>query len=143
MYSAIGSCPGMPKVYARTTQASFHILVSLPCLDHSVQSQLSKWWASCGSLSCGELQSDRQSLYAASTMRQCDETRALSSVTAQIMELLGPSLWDLCKEKEPILSVEFVAYIAIEALQILEGLHVKGCGFGRPLAGSGPHGSST
>ncbi|CAK0753731.1 hypothetical protein CVIRNUC_002242 [Coccomyxa viridis] len=69
VYSAIGSCPGMPKVYARTTQASFHIL---------------------------------------------------------IMELLGPSLWDLCKEKEPILSVEFVAYIAIEALQILEGLHVKG-----------------
>ena len=59
------------------------------------------------------------------------------------MELLGPSLWDLCKEKEPILSVEFVAYVAIEALKILECLHFKGCDFGRALAGSGPHGSST
>ena len=56
VYSAIGSCPGIPKVYARTTQASFHILVSLPCLAHATQSQLSKWWASCGSLGSGKLQ---------------------------------------------------------------------------------------
>ena len=51
------------------------------------------------------------------------------------MELLGPSLWDLCKDKEQNLSIEFVAYMAIEALRILEGLHLKGCG---PLAGSMP-----
>ena len=60
VYSAIGSCPGIPKVYARTTQASFHILVSLPCLAHPTESQLSKWWASCRSLSSGELQPGRQ-----------------------------------------------------------------------------------
>ena len=88
------------------------------------------------------MHSDGQWGVTASTVWRCNETPALRGVTAQIMELLGNSLWDLCKEKEPILSVEFVAYIAIEALKILQCLHFKGCSFSGSLAGSGPHRST-
>ncbi len=44
----------------------------------------------------------------------------------QIMELLGPSLWDMWKQTEHSLHIEFVACIAVEALTILEELHSRG-----------------
>eukprot|EP00747_Dinoflagellata_sp_TGD_P148131 gnl/TRDRNA2_/TRDRNA2_176882_c2_seq1.p1 gnl/TRDRNA2_/TRDRNA2_176882_c2~~gnl/TRDRNA2_/TRDRNA2_176882_c2_seq1.p1 ORF type:complete len:607 (-),score=-38.17 gnl/TRDRNA2_/TRDRNA2_176882_c2_seq1:73-1893(-) len=42
-----------------------------------------------------------------------------------IMDLLGPSLWDLCVQKKK-LTVDMVACVAIEALTILENFHHKG-----------------
>ncbi len=44
----------------------------------------------------------------------------------QIMELLGPSLWDVWKKTEQSLSPEFAACVAVEALTILEDLHRRG-----------------
>lgn len=40
-----------------------------------------------------------------------------------VMDILGPSLWDVWNEKNNRLSESFVASIAIEAIAILAGLH--------------------
>lgn len=45
----------------------------------------------------------------------------------QIMELLGPSLWDVWKQTDQSLATEYVACVAVEALTILEDLHSRGC----------------
>lgn len=44
----------------------------------------------------------------------------------QIMELLGPSLWDVWKQTEGSMDIEYVACVAMEALTILEDLHSRG-----------------
>ena len=47
---------------------------------------------------------------------------------SQIMELLGQSLWDVCNvPARNCLSESYVACVAIEALDILQGIHEKGC----------------
>lgn len=43
-----------------------------------------------------------------------------------VMDMLGPSLWDVWNNKSHIMSVEMVSCIAIEAICILEKLHSKG-----------------
>ncbi|PON73304.1 GPCR kinase [Parasponia andersonii] len=43
-----------------------------------------------------------------------------------VMDMLGPSLWDLWNSNNQMLSEEIVACIAVEAISILEQLHFKG-----------------
>lgn len=43
-----------------------------------------------------------------------------------VMDILGPSLWDLWNSNSQMLSEETVACIAVEAISILEQLHLKG-----------------
>ncbi|XP_074574101.1 casein kinase 1-like protein HD16 [Curcuma longa] len=43
-----------------------------------------------------------------------------------IMDMLGPSLWDVWNNNSHTMSVEMVACIAIEAISILENMHSKG-----------------
>ncbi|KAK3002199.1 hypothetical protein RJ639_021005, partial [Escallonia herrerae] len=43
-----------------------------------------------------------------------------------VMDLLGPSLWDVWNNNSHTMSVEMVACIAIEAISILEKMHSKG-----------------
>ncbi|XP_071723813.1 casein kinase 1-like protein HD16 [Rutidosis leptorrhynchoides] len=43
-----------------------------------------------------------------------------------VMDKLGPSLWDVWNSSNQILSEEMVACIAVEALSILEQLHIRG-----------------
>ncbi|KAM6582233.1 hypothetical protein CsatB_009235 [Cannabis sativa] len=43
-----------------------------------------------------------------------------------VMDMLGPSLWDLWNTNNQMLSEETVACIAVEAISILEQLHFKG-----------------
>jgi serine/threonine protein kinase len=43
-----------------------------------------------------------------------------------VMDMLGPSLWDLWNNNSHTMSVEMVACIAIEAISILERMHSKG-----------------
>ncbi|KAI7731604.1 hypothetical protein M8C21_027418 [Ambrosia artemisiifolia] len=43
-----------------------------------------------------------------------------------VMDKLGPSLWDVWNSSNQILSEEMVACIAVEALSILEQLHLRG-----------------
>ncbi|KAL5572678.1 hypothetical protein UlMin_022275 [Ulmus minor] len=43
-----------------------------------------------------------------------------------VMDILGPSLWDLWNTNNQMLSEEIVACIAVEAISILEQLHFKG-----------------
>jgi hypothetical protein len=42
------------------------------------------------------------------------------------MDMLGPSLWDVWNSQGQVMSQEMVACIAVEALSILEKLHLKG-----------------
>lgn len=44
----------------------------------------------------------------------------------QVMDMLGPSLWDVWNTQGQAMSQEMVSCIAIEALSILEKLHSKG-----------------
>jgi serine/threonine protein kinase len=43
-----------------------------------------------------------------------------------VMDMLGPSLWDVWNNNSHAMSVEMVACIAIEAISILEKMHSKG-----------------
>lgn len=43
-----------------------------------------------------------------------------------VMDLLGPSLWDVWNTQNQVMSQEMVACIALESLVILENLHSKG-----------------
>eukprot|EP00884_Botryococcus_braunii_P004689 jgi/Botrbrau1/14220/Bobra.0254s0009.2 len=43
-----------------------------------------------------------------------------------VMDMLGPSLWDVWNSQGQAMSQEMVACIAVEALSILEKLHLKG-----------------
>jgi serine/threonine protein kinase len=43
-----------------------------------------------------------------------------------VMDMLGPSLWDVWNTQGQIMSQEMVACIAVEAIAILERLHAKG-----------------
>lgn len=44
----------------------------------------------------------------------------------QVMDILGPSLWDVWNSQGQVMSQEMVSCIAVEALTILEKLHAKG-----------------
>ena len=56
----------------------------------------------------------------------CRELRHLA-IPAQVMDMLGPSLWDVWNSQGQVMSQEMVSCIAVEALSILEKLHLKGC----------------
>ena len=43
------------------------------------------------------------------------------------MDLLGPSLWDVWNHNNQHLSEAYVACVAMEAISILQALHLKGC----------------
>lgn len=43
-----------------------------------------------------------------------------------VMDMLGPSLWDVWNTSGQVMSQEMVACIAVEALSILKELHSKG-----------------
>ena len=43
-----------------------------------------------------------------------------------VMDVLGPSLWDVWNTQGQVMSQEMVACIAVEALSILKDLHSKG-----------------
>ncbi|XVF26833.1 hypothetical protein REPUB_Repub14bG0053200 [Reevesia pubescens] len=43
-----------------------------------------------------------------------------------VMDMLGPSLWDVWNNNSHIMSIEMVACIAIEAISILEKMHSRG-----------------
>ena len=51
---------------------------------------------------------------------------------AQVMDMLGPSLWDVWNSQGQVMSQEMVSCIAVEALSILEKLHLKGCALRHP-----------
>ena len=50
----------------------------------------------------------------------------LCRAVVQIMDLLGPSLWDVWNQEGQQLTAQYVACVAVEALTILEDLHKKG-----------------
>ncbi|KAI3891328.1 hypothetical protein MKX03_023225, partial [Papaver bracteatum] len=43
-----------------------------------------------------------------------------------VMDMLGPSLWDVWNNNSHTISIEMVACIAIEAISILEKMHSRG-----------------
>ena len=59
------------------------------------------------------------------SLRACRATQKLYGM--QVMDMLGPSLWDVWNSRGQVMSQEMVSCIAVEALSILEKLHAKGC----------------
>ncbi|XP_028076998.1 casein kinase I-like [Camellia sinensis] len=51
---------------------------------------------------------------------------ALYLFPTKVMDMLGPSLWDVWNNDSHAMSIEMVAYIAIEAISILEKMHSRG-----------------
>ena len=51
---------------------------------------------------------------------------AVDASSLKVMDMLGPSLWDVWNTSGQSMSQEMVACIAVEALSILEALHKKG-----------------
>ena len=58
----------------------------------------------------------------------CAKAHPLNEETPllQVMDMLGPSLWDVWNSSGQVMSQEMVACIALEALSILKELHAKG-----------------
>lgn len=50
----------------------------------------------------------------------------MTRIVVQVMDVLGPSLWDVWNSQGQIMSSEMVACIAVEAVHILKDLHSKG-----------------
>lgn len=48
------------------------------------------------------------------------------SCACKVMDMLGPSLWDVWNSQGQVMTQEMVACIAVEALSILKDLHSKG-----------------
>lgn len=48
------------------------------------------------------------------------------SVALQVMDLLGPSLWDLWNTQNQALDPDFCACVAMESIAILKAVHAKG-----------------
>ncbi|KAF7841899.1 casein kinase 1-like protein HD16 [Senna tora] len=51
------------------------------------------------------------------------------SLILQVMDMLGPSLWDVWNSVGQAMSPNMVACIAVEAISILEKHHMKGMVF--------------
>ena len=60
-------------------------------------------------------------------MRQSTVLAEALAAACQVMDMLGPSLWDVWNSQGQVMSQEMVSCIAVEALSILEKLHLKGC----------------
>ncbi len=59
--------------------------------------------------------------------RQSHSSMLYQAICMQVMDMLGPSLWDVWNSRGQVMSQEMVSCIAVEALSILEKLHAKGC----------------
>ena len=96
----------MPKVHYKGRQGDFYIMVRRRCCEAWRRSQDAE----------GEVP-----LACAAAARCC------RSAMPQVMDMLGPSLWDVWNTQGQVMSQEMVACIAVEAIAILERLHAKGC----------------
>ncbi len=94
--SSLGGVHGIPKVHYKGRQGDYYIMVR------------------------AMLCSRHQSFH----MRVCSQ--ADSAFFFQVMDMLGPSLWDVWNQSGQVMSQEMVACIGVEALSILKDLHLKG-----------------
>ena len=100
VFSSLGGVQGIPKVHFKGRQAEYYIMVRVLTLCMSLV------LITCLDTSCD---ADFRHGY------------------IQVMDILGPSLWDVWNCQGQVMSQEMVSCIAVEALAILEKLHAKGC----------------
>ena len=125
IYGQIGDCHGIPKVYAKGSKDGFHIMVS-NCLSASLTQRRHMHPCCCCHSTLLAATAALTGRYGSMLVpSQCLVGRR-GSVMVQIMELLGPSLWDVWKKTEKSLGPEYAACVAVEALTILEDLHRRG-----------------
>ncbi len=115
--SALGNIPGVPKVHYKGRQGDFYIMVSRGSRSHS-QACMVVWQAAEGGRGRAERCTGCAPAY---------HQRAVPLLSGlQVMDCLGPSLWDVWNTQGQVMSQEMVACIAVEAIAILERLHAKG-----------------
>ena len=95
--SSLGGVPGVPKVHFKGRQGEYYVMVSGVWLQLVHMAGLHVRSFPC-----------------------------CNSSALQVMDILGPSLWDVWNSQGQVMSQEMVSCIAVEALTILEKLHAKG-----------------
>lgn len=114
--SALGNIPGVPKVHYKGRQGDFYIMVSTA--ERRVGIEHAAGWTA--------RQTRRVGRSAPSAGGPAVELLSAPSLCLQVMDCLGPSLWDVWNTQGQVMSQEMVACIAVEAIAILERLHAKG-----------------
>ncbi len=106
---------GIPKVHYKGRQGDYYIMVRAAAERRSAA----------GGAAAGQQQELGQL-----RGRNLQLSAALASLPLlcgpQVMDMLGPSLWDVWNSQGQVMSQEMVACIAMEALSILKELHAKG-----------------
>lgn len=100
---SLGSVIGVPRIHYKGRQGDYYVMVRgwrASCWEGGVR------WCCLWSLGFS--------------------SASLPTRHHQVMDRLGPSLWDLWNSQGQLMSTETVASIAVEAVAILQRLHEKG-----------------
>jgi hypothetical protein len=127
--SSLGGVHGIPKVHFKGRQGDYYIMVRMmrlgqrpamgcgvvgPWLGYAAGAAWAHWHA------CRRCMGRPRLPSAAFVMLVC------FFAWRQVMDMLGPSLWDVWNSSGQVMSQEMVSCIAMEALSILKELHAKG-----------------
>jgi hypothetical protein len=151
VYQQLGESYGIPKVHYKGNQDDFYVMVraaqpgcSAPAQQH--QPACKHGWMGLHAVHACVLAPAVDMLNVCVDLCRLDaaevhlrhipesvhiNTRAFhvllfSCCCVQVMDLLGPSLWDVWNSRAQHLSEAYVACVAMEALSILKALHEKG-----------------
>ena len=133
--SSLGGVPGVPKVHYKGRQGEYYIMVSHTVAEASgnlacdLCHRLPRLQGYCAIWLHSSARALPLSVPEASAVKQfqiATDGSCQLSMLLQVMDILGPSLWDVWNSQGQVMSQEMVSCIAVEALCILEKLHAKG-----------------
>lgn len=131
MCRSLGGVHGIPKVHFKGRQGDYYIMVGLTtrqqcrCLQQLLGQQPHAADADrLNQQSC--VHHVWHVLISGLAAESIDHKLYAVLFVQQVMDMLGPSLWDVWNTQGQVMSQEMVACIAVEALSILKDLHSKG-----------------
>ena len=146
MYRELRDCYGVPKLHHRGVHGDFYVMVSPALLvaarrDCRNEGRAASFAGQGSGMVGNRAEAEHEEQHRRAHNRQGMKTYALTPVSrgvattrdmsvsarSQVMDLLGPSLWDRWNREGQRMPEHLVACIAVEALTILEHLHTKGC----------------
>ncbi len=115
-YRNLGEVYGLPKMHYKGKQGDFYIMVC--CLLPTLVDPCDL----CHHFLCKH--STHPCAFNLGVPQECQPMSLL--VMMQVMDLLGPSLWDAWNSQSIDMTPQYVACVAVEAIIILQALHEKG-----------------
>ena len=106
----LGDVYGLPKMHYKGKQGDFYIMVYSQFTYKDLASSHEPY-------TCGAM------CFVATL---CKRLVPELSCSLQVMDLLGPSLWDAWNTQSIDMTPQYVACVAVEAIIILQALHDKG-----------------